>query len=78
MSANRPHLAFLQHAQKLHLHRRGHVTNFVQEDRALLGGFEQAFAVCGRAGERTFDVTKQFGFQKRFSECTAVDRDKRL
>ncbi len=39
-------------------------------------GFKQTFAVGVRAGERTFDVAEQFGFEQRFGERAAVYRDK--
>jgi hypothetical protein len=38
--ADRHDLALLEHAQELRLHRARHLADLVEEDRALLGGFE--------------------------------------
>ena len=78
MRADRPHLAFLQDAQQLYLHRRRHFTDFVEKDRALVRRFKQALPICRSAGERAFDITEQFRFQQRVGERPAVDRHERL
>ena len=70
-------LALLQHAQQLHLQlgRRG--VDFVEEDRAGVGGFEAAGAVVDGAGERAADVAEQFAFEQALAERAAVDADER-
>src|SRR6266496_6298671 len=78
MRADRPNFALLQNAQKLYLHRRRHITDFIEKNRALLRGFEQALAVGRGAGERAFDVAKQFRLEKGLGESAAINRDERF
>src|ERR1017187_6862306 len=47
-------LALLQHAQQFHLDGRGHVADFIQEDRAGIGLLELARLGAHRAGEGAF------------------------
>ena len=75
--ADRPHLAFLQHAQQLDLQRRRHLADFVEEHRAGVRGLEHALGVGDRAGERALDVAEELGFEQRFGERAAVDRHER-
>ena len=51
--------------------------DFVQEERAAVGGLEAAFALGMRAGEGAFFVPEQFAFQKRLRDGAAIDGDKR-
>ena len=78
MSADGTNLSFLQHAQKLHLHRGRRLADFIEEDRPLLGSFKQSFAVRVRAGERSLHITEQFRFQQRLGECATVNRNERF
>ena len=45
VSPSAPHFAALQEAQQPHLHRRRHLADFVEEQRAAVRLFEQAFAI---------------------------------
>ena len=53
LDASRPpmrlELLFLQHAQQLGLQLRRHVADFVEEQRAAVGGFEEAWRACSVA-----------------------------
>ncbi len=57
---------------------RGQLARFVQEERTLMGGFEQALAGAVGPGERAALVSEQLAFRQRVGECGAVDRDQRL
>ena len=75
--ADRPHFALLQHAQELDLERRRHLADFVEKHGAGVRGLKHAFGVADRAGKRPFDMAEELGFEERFGERAAVDRDKR-
>ena len=77
-AADRPHLAFLQHAQQFDLQAHRHVADLIEHQRAALGRLEQALVTAGRAGERAFFVTEQFGLEQVLGHRAAVDRDERL
>ena len=62
--AHRPHLAFLQHAQQLHLQRQRHVADLVEEQRAAVGRLEQALVRLHGAGERAARVAEQLGLEQ--------------
>ena len=70
-------LALLQHAQQLDLQLRRRGIDFVEEDRAGVGGFETAGAIGHRSGERTADVAEQFAFQQAFAKRAAIDAHER-
>ncbi len=63
-SAHALDLAFLQHAQQLGLHHRRHVADFIQKQRAAMGLFEFADVPRRRAGEGSFLVAEQLGFDQ--------------
>jgi hypothetical protein len=75
--AHAPHLALLQDAQQLYLHRRRHVANFIEKQRAAIGRLEQAGAILRRARERAAGVSEELGLQQRFGHSSAVDREER-
>ena len=52
----------LQYSQDLGLSERSHIANLIEEKRAAVGFFEQAFFVSNGSGKRTFDVSKKLGF----------------
>ncbi len=52
-------LPVLQHAQDLGLRLQAHGADFVEEERAAIGNFEQAFLAGDGAGERAFDVAEE-------------------
>ena len=69
--------ALLEHAQDLDLQRRRHVADLVEEERAEVGGLEQAGLVGDRAGERAALVTEQLGVEQVVVERGAVRDDER-
>ena len=70
-------LALLQHAQQLHLHRRRHFGDFVEEQRAAGRGLDQTGLDAGGAGEGAALVAEQFVGEQFFRQCAAVDGDER-
>ena len=71
-------LPLLQHAEHLHLQRRGHGADLVEEERALVGLLDAALPRTDRAGEGAAHVTEQLGFEQRLGDRAAVDRDEPL
>src|SRR5262249_366450 len=67
----------LQKAQKLHLDRWRQLADFVEEQRAALGGFDVSLALYVRAGERPLLVGEQLAFEQVLRDGVAVDRDER-
>jgi hypothetical protein len=53
--ADRLYLTLLQGAQELGLQIHGHVADFVQKERAAVGGLEQSLLAMKRAGKRTLN-----------------------
>src|SRR5678815_1593739 len=74
-AAERP---LLQHAQQLHLRRRRHLGDLVQEERAAVRQLEAPFAAIGGAGERPLLVAEDFALEQRFRNRGAIDRHERL
>ena len=72
------HGALLEHAQQLHLHLGGHVTDLVEKEGAAIGLLEPALVLGMGAGERAFLVTEQDGFQQIPGDRPAIDRDEGL
>ena len=70
--------AAFQHAQQFGLHRLGQLADFVEEQRAAVGDFEQADAMFVGAGEAAFAMAEQFAFDQAFGQCAAVDGHERL
>ena len=62
--ADRPHLAFLQHAQELDLQRQRHVADLVEQKRAAVRGLEQALVRLHGARERAARVPEQLGLEE--------------
>ena len=71
------HLALLQHPQQLNLHGQRQVADFIQKQRAAMGGLEPAFAPAHRTGKRTGLMTEQFAFREVIADGAAIDREKR-
>ena len=67
--ADAANLAAFQHAQQLGLHRLGQLADFVEEDRAAVGHFEQADAMLVGAGERAFAMAEQLAFDQRLGQA---------
>ena len=70
-------LVLLQHAQQLDLQLGRGGVDFVEKDRAGVGGLEPAGAIGDGPGERTADVAEQFAFQQAFAQRAAIDADER-
>ena len=75
--ADRHDLALLQRAQQLGLERQRHLGDLVEQQRAPVGGAEEALAGLGRPGERAFLVAEQHRLEHRFGHRRAVDRHER-
>ena len=75
--ADRPHALLLDDAQQLHLHVQRQVGDFVQEQRAALGGLDQALLVGDRAGEAALLVAEQLAFHQLGGDGAAVHRHER-
>ena len=71
-------LALLQHAQQLHLQRRAHRPDLVEEQRALVRLLEPSLTIAHRAGERAAHVAEQLRFEQRFRHRAAIDRHEPL
>ena len=69
--------AILRHTQQFGLERRGHVGDFIKEDRSPIRHFEPAHALGNRSSEGAFFVPEQLAFQQRFRNRSAVDFDDR-
>ena len=54
---------------------RGHVADFVEKQRALVGQLEFSGLAPGRAGKRALLVSEQFAFEQIFRNRRAVDFD---
>ena len=67
---------FLQQPQQLGLDGHGHVADLVEKDRAVVGLFDLAHLAAGRAGEGSFFVAEQLGFEQRLGDGHAVDDQK--
>ena len=66
------HGTLLDHAQQFALHGQRQVADLVQEQRAALGGLEEAFTVFVGAGEGTLAVAEEFSFEQRFGDGAAI------
>ena len=75
--ADATHLAFLQYAKELYLHRQGQLSDFVEEDRASVCCPEDSHVPMRCTGERTFLVAEEFRFDQCLRERSAVDDEKR-
>src|SRR5574344_60064 len=71
-------VAFLKHAEELHLHGHRKLAYLIEEERAALGFFEDAFARIDRPGEGPFDMSEKNGFDEVFRNGAAVDCDERF
>ena len=67
----------LQHAQQLHLRRRRHLADLVEEERAAIGQLEAALPPIGGAGERALLVAEDLALEQRLGNRGAVDGDER-
>ena len=65
-------LLLLQHAQELHLHRRGHLADLVEEEGASVRRFEEPGSVLRRAGEGATGVIEELALEQRLGNGCAV------
>lgn len=68
-------LALLEDAQELGLRIQGHVADFIEEERAVVGLFETAGAGLNGSSEGSADVPEQLGFEQGFGQGGAIDGD---
>src|SRR5882762_7676603 len=76
-TADRANLSFLQDTIQLHLHGQAHISDLVHEERAAVGGLEEALAVFVSPGKSSLHITEEFGLQESLRERATVDGDKR-
>src|SRR4051794_7585692 len=76
-AAQTPERPLLQDAQQLHLRRRLHLGNLVEEQRAAVRELEDADAAVLRAGEGAFLVAEDLALEQRLGNRRAVDRHER-
>ena len=62
------HLALLQHAQQALLQSQTHVTDLIEQQSAVMRGFDQPRLVGERAGKRATYVAEELGFQQTFGQ----------
>ena len=72
-AADGDRFALLQHAEQLHLGRRRHLADFIEEERAAAGGREQSLLVADRARERALHVTEQLRLEQALGQRAAVE-----
>ena len=70
--------AFLNHAQQLGLRFRADGGDFVEENRALIGDFEEALFRGDGAGERALHVAEKLRFEQIHRNRAGVDGDESL
>ncbi len=75
-AANRLHLHFLQHPQKLRLQLHRHLTDFIEEQSATIGIDKLTITIANGPCEGSLNVTKQFTFQKVGWNGRTVDSHK--
>ena len=68
---------FLEDAQEAALQKRRHGADFIEENGSAVGFLEEALLVVHSAGESAFAMAEEFGFEKIFRECAAVNGDER-
>ena len=65
-------------AQEFGLQERREFADFVEEEGAAVGGFEESFLHLLGVGECAFFVAEEFGFHESFGNGGAVDGDEGL
>ena len=70
-------MAFLEHAQQLHLDAWRDIADFIKKNGPLVGQFEFPRLAGSGPGKRAFFVSKQFTFQQVFRDRRAIDLDER-
>src|SRR3546814_8622108 len=75
--ADRAHCALLQREQQLDLHVRRQIGDFVEKQRAVLGGLEQTGLVAVRTGEAALQMAEEFALHQLRRNRAAIDRHER-
>src|SRR6185437_15525432 len=70
-------LSNLHKPQQLGLQRQRHFSNFIQKERSALRGFNSPHASLYRPGKSPARMSEEFGFEQRFRNRRAVQRNKR-
>ena len=68
----------LEEAEEFDLDLGGEFADFVEEEGAIGGGFDEAFALGGGAGEGPFFVAEEFAFEEIFGDGVTIDGDEGL
>jgi hypothetical protein len=68
-------LLVLEGAEELGLGGDGHVADFVEEEGAVVGGFEEARLIAISAGEGAADVAEELALEEGFDDGGAVEDD---
>src|SRR5258706_107428 len=66
-------LSFLENPKKFRLLTKWHLSDFIQEDNATVGGLEHSDAIAVCAGKGAFDVAEEFRLNQSIGECSAMD-----
>ena len=69
------HFLLLEDAEQIHLGLGGHLSHFVEEQRAPLGHLEPARLAPGCAAERPLLVAEQLALDQAFRQCPDVGGD---
>src|SRR5260370_1907695 len=77
-AADADEFALLKDAEQLGLQGQGKLADFVEENAAAFGDFQQPLLLTDGAGKRPFLVSEQLAFEKRFRERGAIQRHERL
>ena len=77
VAAQAAELHLLQHAQQLDLGKEAEVADFIEEEGAVAGLLEVAFAGADRSGKCALLVAEQLGFNEGFRNGAAGDGHKR-
>ena len=75
IGADAPDLAVLEKAEHESLHAQTGLADFVEEDGAAVGEFQQAGLVAVCTGEAAPHMTEQLRLEQRIGNCGAVERD---
>ena len=68
---------FLKHAEKFGLQAEAEVADFVEEEGAVVGGFDAALTAEESSGKGAFFVAEEFVFDEIFGEVGAGEGDER-
>ena len=76
IDAAKPHeFLFLNHTQQLGLRFDADRSDFIEEDRSLIGNLEQSLLCRDRAGKRASHVSEQRAFEQIDRHAAAIDRN---